>query len=313
MKNSGNKVIYAKGDEKDVVKGRISDRTKGIICITIAAFCFAAMGLFVRLSGDLPSMQKSFFRNVVALIVVSFTIIKNKTELRIGKGDLKFLILRAACGTVGLMSNFYAIDHLVLSDATMLNKLSPFFVIIFSYLILKEKINVVQGVSVVIAFIGALFIIKPTGNFTNSAALIGALGGVGAGAAYAMVRVLGKRGVNSSLVILFFSAFSTIACIPFMIMDFKPMNAVQLLLLICAGIAATGGQFGITKAYMYAPAKEISVYDYSQIVFSALMGLLFLGQIPDVLSITGYVIICGTALVMFIYNNRNQKESKNIM
>ena len=58
-----------------------------------------------------------------------------------GKGNLKFLILRALFGTIGILGNFYAIDHLVLSDANMLNKMSPFFVILFSYLILKEDLT----------------------------------------------------------------------------------------------------------------------------------------------------------------------------
>lgn len=91
------------------------------------------------------------------------------------------MFLRSICGTVGIVCNFYAIDHLVLSDANMLNKLSPFFTIIFSYFLLKERLTLFQGIAVVVAFMGALFIIKPTGNMTDPAALIGMLGGAGAG------------------------------------------------------------------------------------------------------------------------------------
>ena len=62
-----------------------------------------------------------------------------------------------------------------------------------------------------------------------------------------------------------------------------------------AGISAALGQVGITTAYKYAPAKEISVFDYTQVVFAALLGILFLGETPEPLSILGYVIIIGTA------------------
>ena len=88
--------------------------------------------------------------------------------------------MRAFFGTVGILGNFYAIDHLVLADASMLNKLSPFFAIIFSFIILREKVNIWQSLAVVIAFVGALFIIKPTGVSFNSASLAGVIGGVGA-------------------------------------------------------------------------------------------------------------------------------------
>ena len=75
---------------------------------------------------------------------------------------------------------------------------------------MKERLTLFQGIAVVVAFMGALFIIKPTGNMTDPAALIGMLGGAGAGAAYSFVRVLGKRGVNGKLIVMFFSAFTCV-------------------------------------------------------------------------------------------------------
>ena len=82
------------------------------------------------------------------------------------------------------------------------------------------------------------------------------------------------------------------------------MTLVQLLMLLLAGTAAAGGQFAITRAYIYAPAKQISVYDYSQIVFSAILGFIIFGQIPDGFSFLGYFIIIAMAVWMFIYNKR---------
>lgn len=288
----------------------MKQKTKGILCSISAAFFFALMGLCVRLAGDIPSMQKSFFRNLVALGVAAVMLLKEQEKVEIKKGDWKFLIMRAFFGTIGIFCNFYAVDHLVLSDASMLNKLSPFFSIMFAYILLKERVNLVQGIAVITAFIGALFIIKPSGNFTNFPALIGMLGGLGAGIAYTMVRILGKRGVKGTFVIFFFSAFSCLASIPFMLgSNFTPMSVKQVLFLLGAGAAATGGQFSITKAYYCAPAKELSVYDYSQIVFSALMGLIVLGQTPDLYSFIGYFIICATAVGMYLYHVKVVKEA----
>ena len=125
------------------------------------------MNAFVRLSGDLPSVQKSFFRNMVAFFIALVMILRSRDGFKIEKGNLKYMILRATFGTVGILCNFYAVDHLVLSDASMLNKMSPFFVIIFSFLLLKEKMTPAQGLAVTGAFIGSLFVIKPT--FTNMA------------------------------------------------------------------------------------------------------------------------------------------------
>ena len=130
------------------------------------------------------------------------------------------------------------------------------------------------------------------------------LGGLGAGIAYTFVRIAGKKGVKSPVIVAFFSGFSSLVTLPLMIMDFEPMTAAQLMFLILAGLAATGGQFGITLAYTFAPAREISVYDYSQIIFATILGILFLGELPDKYSFVGYGIIISASLIMFILNNR---------
>lgn len=287
----------------------MSNRSKGILFIIMSAFCFALMSTFVRLAGDLPSVQKSFFRNIVAFFVALIMIIRSGDGFKIEKGNLKYLILRATFGTIGILCNFYAVDHLVLADASMLNKMSPFFVILCSFLILKEKLTPVQGIAVIGAFIGSLFIIKPTlSNMELFPSVIGLCGGICAGIAYAMVRILGQRGQKGSSVVLFFSGFSCLVTLPFLIFDYHPMTILQFLALIGAGLAAAGGQFSITAAYYHAPAREISIYDYSQIIFSTLLGLILFGQIPDGYSILGYIIICGMALWMFIYNKKVDME-----
>ncbi len=283
----------------------MKSRSKGIIYITLSALSFAFMNAFVRLSGDLPSVQKSFFRNLVAFFIALIMILKNKEGFKIEKGNLKYMLLRSIAGTAGILCNFYAIDHLALADASMLNKMSPFFVIIFSFFVLKEKMTPVQILAVIGAFIGSLFIIKPTfSNMELVPSLIGLCGGLGAGFAYAMVRLLGQRGQKGSSVILFFSGFSCVVTLPYLIFNFHPMTGLQVLTLLGAGLAAAGGQFGITAAYYHAPAKEISIYDYSQIIFATTLGFLLFDQVPDKYSLLGYVIICAMALWMFLYNKK---------
>ena len=288
---------------------RVSNRQKGMICIILSAFCFAWMNAFVRLAGNLPFIQKSFFRNLVALLFALAMLLREHGSLKPQKGTLPFLLIRAAAGTVGILCNFYAIDHLALSDASILNKMSPFFAILCSWVFLKEKLNWKQGLIVIGAFIGSLFVIKP--SFANAdlfPSLIGLLGGLGAGVAYTMVRRLGQIGANKAYIVFFFSAFSCVVTLPYLILSYMPMSWKQLLILILAGLAAAGGQFGVTSAYCYAPAKEISVYDYTQIIFAAGLGFLLFAQIPDWLSILGYCIIISMAAAMFIYNKNADKS-----
>lgn len=286
----------------------IKKQYKGILYIILSAFCFALMNMFVRMAGDLPSIQKSFFRNFVAAIFACVILIKDRIPFRCQKKNLLYLILRAGFGTIGILCNFYAVDHLVLSDASMLNKMSPFFAVLFSFLILKEKVTPAQAFFVAGAFLGSMFVVKPTfANMDIFPSLIGLMGGICAGAAYTMVRKLGENGEKGPFIVFFFSCFSCIVTLPWLIFDYHPMSSMQILILLLAGLAAAGGQFSITAAYCYAPAREISVYDYSQIIFSAILGFVVFGQLPDFLSWIGYGIICIMAVLMFLYNKRKDE------
>ncbi|MCR5719006.1 MAG: DMT family transporter [Lachnospiraceae bacterium] len=270
---------------------------KGILCIIIAAFGFSLMTFFVRISGDLPTMQKAFFRNFVAMFVALFMLKKDGGKLSIKKGCFSDIAFRCIFGTSGLICNFYAIDRLGIADANMLNKLSPFFAILLSIPLLKEVPSFTDIIATIVAFIGALFIIRPGGNLSVVPALIGLYGGFGAGTAYVFVRRLGGKGERTPIIVFCFSAFSCIVTAPFLIIGFKPMTVKQCLCLLLAGTFASLGQFAITTAYKYAPAKKISVFDYTQVIFAALLGILFLSETPHVLSIVGYVIIITTAVV----------------
>lgn len=286
--------------------GKLSNRTKGIIFIIMSAFGFAMMSAFIKLAGDLPSFQKTFFRNIVSVLVALILILKDRGSFFGKKENQKLLISRSVFGTMGILFNYYAIDRMVLSDANMLNKLSPFFVIIFSALFLKEKIKPNQFVALAVAFIGALFIIRPSFSFEMIPALAGTLGGISAAAAYTCVRALsGKEKPNT--IVFYFSVFSSIVTFPLMIISYKPMSLLQLTYLIMAGVFASLGQFGITFAYKFAPGKEISIFDYTNIIFSALISIVLFGVLPDYLSVIGYLIIFGASLYMFINNKKLDK------
>ena len=188
----------------------LSNKTKGIICIILSALSFSGMSSFINLSGDLPTAQKVFFRNLVALFFASAMLIKNREPFKPVQGTFPVHLLRASAGLLGVFGNFYATTHMAhTADAAMLNKMSPFFTLVFSAIFLKERVKPVQGLAIVGALVGAGLVIKP--DFKNEElipAIAGLLGGMCAGAAYTCVRHMGNKGENGRFTVFFFSAFS---------------------------------------------------------------------------------------------------------
>ena len=280
-----------------------SNILKGIFCIIIAGFGFALMSLFVKLSGDLPSIQKGFFRNIIAVFISSIPLIKHWKVIKIPRNNTGWLVLisRSVFGTIGLVLNFYAISHISLADSSIIQKLSPFIIIILSYIFFKEEMTRFQVFAIIIAFIGITLIIKPSGNnIISMGALAALLGALCAGIAYTCVRYLGTHNISGEFIIFFFSSLSSLMLLPYLILDYRTMTYYQLSMLLLAGISATIGQYGVTFAYKFAAAKNISVFDYSQVLFSGIFGYMFFGEFPDFQSLIGYIIVISVGIVLVL-------------
>ncbi len=284
---------------------KLNQKSQAILLMLCSALCFALMNVFVRLSGDLPSPQKAFFRNIVAIPFAAAVILGEKERPKIEARNIPGLILRSTLGTVGILCNFYAVDHMLLADASILNRLSPFVTVLLSWIFMKERLDRVQGISVIIAFCGALCIIRPgLDSLTSFPALLATIGGICAGAAYTTVRWLTQRGVNKAFIVFFFSVFSCVALLPNLLLNYQPMTVAQFISLMLAGLAGAGGQFSVTYAYSKAPSREISVFDYTIVIFAGIFGYFIFDQVPDIMSFLGYFTICGISVIMFLHSNR---------
>ncbi|MFD2924404.1 DMT family transporter [Halobacillus naozhouensis] len=286
----------------------MSDRNKGIILLLISAFGFSMMAALVKLSGDVPTVQKTFMRNIVSAVIAFILVVYNKERIFGKKENQGLLLSRSALGTIGMVLFFYAIDHMVLSDAEMLNKLSPFILIIFSAIFLKEKARTYQIVAILVAFLGTLFVIKPQFSVETIPYIIGILSAVFAAGAYTLLRVLGSK-EQFYTIVFYFAFFTTVSLLPFTIALYEPMSTKQWIYLLGAGGFATIGQFGLTIAYKFAPAREISIFFYSTVVYTAVISIVLFNQVPDWMSFLGYFIIFGASFYMFIKNNKETKPA----
>ena len=287
----------------------MNPKIKGIIAILISAIGFSFMSVFFRLSGDLPVFQKSLARNLVAMFIPLFFIFKYKQPMFGKLSSQPLLISRSTLGLIGVLLNIYALDHMVLSDADTLMKLNPFWTILLCFIFLHEKVRKYQISAMVVAILGMLLIVKPEFSSSFIPALIGLLSGIFAASAYTCVRALSTREAPYTIV-FYFSLFSVIVLIPFSIFTFEPMSKLQLLYLFGAGLSAAVGQIGITLAYSFAAAKDISIFTYASIIFTAIFGFILFGETPDLLSTIGYVVIISASYYMFEKARRESNQQQ---
>jgi drug/metabolite transporter (DMT)-like permease len=287
---------------------KMENRKKGITYILLSSLFFALMAATVKYLGDMPTAEKIFFRNLVG-IFVAFTLVKKSGSSLIGKNK-KLLILRSIFGLLGIAAYFYALANMKLSDAVILNKMSPFFVMVFAALFLKENITKKQIIALVTAALGAMLVIRPGFDSNIIPSLIALMSSIFAGIAYTIVRQLRKTD-SAATVVFYFSLFSTLSMIPFMISgSFVIPTAVQALALLALGLFAAAAQLFMTNAYRHAEAGELSIYTYANIVFSSVFGLLFFQEIPDLFSVFGAVLIISAGYLNYRAKEKEHLEKK---
>jgi drug/metabolite transporter (DMT)-like permease len=262
----------------------------GILTMIIATICFSLMAAMVKFLGHLPVMEIIFFRNIPIMLIIPL-ILKNK-KISFWGNNKPLLLLRSLLSSFAAIAFFYTITVMILTDAVTIKQLSPFFIILLASIFLGETIDFRKITFFILAFLGALLVVKPGFRLDIYPAIIALLGAISTAGSHVALRSL--RLTDHPLVIVNYFGYS-IGLISFGILlwqgNFIIPDALSLFVLLLLGLVGLGGQFALTKAYQMAPTKLVSLYLYLQIIFGALLGVLFFKEIPDLLSIFGASLI----------------------
>jgi len=286
-----------------------NQKYKGILLIILSALFFALMATTVKGVSHFPLVQKVFFRNFVGLVILSIYMRKHKALLRINHKPL--LLGRSLLGLTGVFLYYQPLSLLNLSEAVVINKLSPFFVVLLGGLILKEKIKPLQVLAILVALTGMILVVQPTANVNLGPALIGLTGALAAAGAYTIIRQL--RHYDGPLTIVFyFCLISTLITLPLLIPVFVMPSLKEALLLILIGVFALIAQILMTNAYHYAPASQLSIYTYLNIVFSSVLGLVLFKENLEINFLFGAGLIILGGLMNFLAHRQGPKGKEEL-
>jgi drug/metabolite transporter (DMT)-like permease len=200
------------------------------------------------------------------------------------------LILRGVSGSLALVCYMYAIGHLKLADAVILNKTSPVFVIVLAALFLRERITPAHLAVLAAGFVGVYNIVKPDLHLQTGAGVIGLLSGICTAFSYLLIKKL--TATDSPLTIVFyFTLISMLVPVPFLAVTFRAPDLGAAIWLLGVGLAATAAQILMTLAYRLAPAGKVSIANYANALFAVMWGMLLFGEVQDGRSILGSVLI----------------------
>lgn len=285
-------------------------RYQGIFFMLLAALGFSTMGGAAKaLKESFDAGQLVFYRNAVGLMVLLPGLIL-KPPVQTG-GKLSRLAFRGFMGTVALYTLLYCILHIPLGTAMSYNLTSAIFIALFSFMFFGEYHGGKVLMAVALGFIGMLLIYKPVMHFPWFYHLAGLISGITSAIAYLTVgRLAGYYDpriiVLSFLVSGFFVPLISMIIhyssgIPpdgLFIIDWRWPRGLEWLYISVMGLAALFGQFFVTKAYGSDKAGIVSVFGYTNIIFSVFIGMALGDSFPDLVSWSGItcIILSGTII-----------------
>jgi drug/metabolite transporter (DMT)-like permease len=278
------------------LNGSSENRSGGLRYMVAAAFFFSLMSLFVKLAGQrLPAVEIVFFRSVVMLVIS--TALVRRARLPMWGHNKRLLLLRGLLGFCALLCFFYAVTKLPLADVTVIHFTNPVFTALLASFFLAESMRRREVSGLLLSLAGVVLIVRPSflfgqwaGNLDAAAVVVALAASVMSAGAYTSIRRL-RATDHHTVIIFYFSMVSAAASIPLTAGAFVWPTPVEWALLIGVGIVTQTAQVFLTKGLLRERAGRAMSIGYVQVLFAALWGAMFFGDIPSPLSFGGAAMV----------------------
>ncbi|NBB97390.1 MAG: EamA family transporter [Alphaproteobacteria bacterium] len=267
----------------------------GMFWMLLTGLCFVAVTALVKYLGDdLPAAQQAFLRYLLGLVFL-IPMWPALRATRITRAALALFGARGFVHALGVILWFYAMTQIPLAEVTAMNYLSPIYVTLGAALFLGEKLALRRIIAVLVAFLGALIILRPGLREVSS----GHIAMIGTAIFFAGSYLMAKRmsgQVSASVVVGMLSVTVTICLAPFAFAVWVPPTGAQLLGLLAVAAFATAGHYTMTLAFAAAPVTVTQPVTFLQLVWAVALGALAFGEAVDLFVVLGGVVIMASVL-----------------
>ena len=274
----------------------------GIILILLTYLSFGILDTIQKTAVQYHSVFVLLFVKYTFCLIFSFFIAKkNNVKKYYLSNNYKIQITRCVLSVCEACFFVLSFRYLALADAHTIGSLSPVLVVFFSYLILKEKINLATWVAIGISFFGVLLIMRPGLTIFNPYLVIPLL----AAFFYSLFQIATRLNAqyDDNETMLFYNGLIGVIITSILSLFFwQPLHSFSFIFFIFLGFFFCMGLFLQIKALSITPASVLAPYNYTIIVWAILFGLVVYEEIPDIFTIIGAIIIVASGVFIFRYS-----------
>ncbi|WP_260178320.1 DMT family transporter [Roseospira marina] len=273
----------------------LSGNARGSLFMLLSAFCFSVMNGMIKMAGmELHTFQIVFFRCLFGLMALLPFIRREGLAIYCTRRP-GLHALRVAIGILAMFCLFQAITHMDLATAVSITYARPMFMILLAILILGEVVRWRRGLATAVGFAGVLIVMRPDTAALDLNALTALASAALVATAMTLVKLLSRTERPLTILMWFVTGAVVITLGPALWVWQWP-EPLTWVVLVAIGGTASLGQFLAVSAYREGEATLVTPFDYSQIVWATLIGILAFGELPDVWTFVGAGIIIVSAL-----------------
>ena len=274
----------------------------GIILILLTYLSFGILDTIQKTAVQYHSVFVLLFVKYTFCLIFSFFIAKkNNVKKYYLSNNYKIQITRCVLSVCEACFFVLSFRYLALADAHTIGSLSPVLVVFFSYLILKEKINLATWVAIGISFFGVLLIMRPGLTIFNPYLIIPLF----AAFFYSLFQIATRLNAqyDDNETMLFYNGLIGVIITSILSLFFwQPLHSFSFIFFIFLGFFFCMGLFLQIKALSITPASVLAPYNYTIIVWAIFFGLIVYKEIPDIFTIIGAIIIVASGVFIFRYS-----------
>ena len=280
------------------------NRIKAVLWILTGYFFSVLNNVIVKYLENIPANEITSFRMLFSLLLLTPFVIKNPQLLQSKCPKIHFL--RGVFFFIGITLWSLGVKNSLLATSSVIGLSEPFFVLIFSIIILNEKVGIQRFLAIFLCFLSILSMIDFSEFNINSSSFFLLLGT----SFVAIYQILNKKCSdidNKITSLIYYSFFGFLISCPFLFYNFVVPNFKELIILISLGLSADLLLFSLLKGYSLAEASFLSPLKYSEFVYSAIFGYIFFNEIPILKSLIVMLIIMCTNAILFLYEHYYKK------
>lgn len=273
----------------------------GLLFMAASAFWFSLMSLLVKVAGQRLPFQEVVLARAAISLALSWIALRRAGRRPWGRRR-RLLVLRGMLGFLALSCFYYALVHLPLADATVIQYTNPVFTAVIAAFALRERLGGREAACVGASLVGVVLVARPAflfggGGLEPAAVVVALVGAVLSAAAYVTVRKLGET-EHPLVIVFYFALVSTVGALPATVPVALWPTTPEWLILLGVGVTTQLGQVYLTRGLQRERAGRAMAVAYLQIVFAGAWGILFFRELPDAWGLAGAALVVGSIALL---------------